>query len=373
LAERALRAPRWLLGRHGAPQYFLASRLLICAERFDAADGYLRQAVAEAHATGSQLTLATASLQRSALAYRRGGIRQAQTEAALAVDLQSRHGGALAPANALAQLIDALIELGETDHAERLLEQHGREVPDAIACNDLLDSRGALRLAQGRNVDALADFREYARREHDWRARNPAFSAWRSRAAIALSALGDHDQAHELVAEELALARAYGAPRAIGIALRAHGLIERGKAQLELLAQAVSTLERSGARLEHARALIDLGAATRRQGRRTDARQRLRTGLELAHACGATALTQRGREELAAIGDRPRPTANRSDALTPRESHVAQLAADGLTNPQIAQTLYVSLKTVETHLGHVYQKLGIRSRAQLKTTLTSAA
>ena len=374
LAERALRAPRWLLGCHGAPQYLLASRLLVCAERFDAADGYLRQAVAEARATGSQVTLASASAYRSDLAYRRGDVRQARTEAALAVDLQRGRGWGLGPVNALARLVDALIELGEIDHAERLLEQHGREIPDAIACNDLLDSRGALRLAQGRNADALADFREYARREHDWRARNPAFSAWRSRAAIALSALGDHDHAHELVAEELALARAYGAPRAIGIALRANGLIERGEAQLELLTQAVSTLERSGARLEHARALIDLGAATRRQGRRTDARQRLRTGLELAHACGATALTQRAREEFQALGDRSHHAAANSTAmLTPRERHVAQLAADGLTNPQIAQTLYVSLKTVETHLGHVYQKLGIQSRTQLNTTLTSAA
>ncbi|MDP8907904.1 MAG: LuxR C-terminal-related transcriptional regulator, partial [Chloroflexota bacterium] len=376
-AERALRTPRWLLGRlGGAPQYFLASWLLVCSERFDAADSFLRQAVAEAGATGSEMTLATASVHRSALAYRRGNVREARTEAALAVDLRRGDGWALGPANALAHLVDALIELGEIEQAERALEQHehGREVPDGIAFNDLLDSRGALRLAQGRNAEALADFREYGRRERDWRARNPVFSAWRSRAAVALGALGEHDQARELVANELALARAFGAPRAIGIALRAQGLLERGEAQLELLTQAVAVLERSSARLEHARALVDLGAATRRQGRRKDAREPLRRGLELAQGCGATALIERAREELQALGDRSRrAAADSSDALTPRERHVAQLAADGLSNPQIAQMLYVSLKTVETHLGHVYQKLGIRSRAQLKTMLTSAA
>ena len=377
VAERALRTPRWVLGGlGGAPQYFLASYLLVRAERFDAADSYLRQAVAEARATGSAITHAAAAVQRSALAYRRGDVREAQTQAAAAVDLQRRHGWALGPANALAQLIDALIELGEIEQAERVLEQHehGRHIPDDITFNDLLESRGALRLAQGRTGEALADFREYGRRERDWRASNPAFSAWRSRAAIAHSALGEHGEARRLVARELALARAFGAPRAIGIALRAHGLLEKGEAQLALLAEAVSMLERSSARLEHARALVDLGAATRRRGRRRDAREPLRRGLELADSCGAIALVERAREELDAIGDRPRRVAaGGSDALTPRESHVAQMAADGLSNPQIAQALFVSLKTVETHLGHVYRKLDIRSRAELKTTLPGAA
>ncbi len=125
-------------------------------------------------------------------------------------------------------------------------------------------------------------------------------------------------------------------------------------------------LERSGARLEYARALVDLGALIRRGGRRSKARDVLRTGLELAVRCGAERLGARGREELLATGSRPRRIAlSGVEALTPSERRVAELAADGLTNRAIAQALFVTEKTVEGHLGHAFDKLGVRSRTQL--------
>ena len=100
----------------------------------------------------------------------------------------------------------------------------------------------------------------------------------------------------------MALAETFGAPRALGIALRAAGLAEDGTRGIELLHQAVDVLEGSAAGLEHARAMTDLGAALRRAGRRAESREILRPALDLAHRCGAHALTERTRTELIAAG-----------------------------------------------------------------------
>jgi DNA-binding CsgD family transcriptional regulator len=125
-------------------------------------------------------------------------------------------------------------------------------------------------------------------------------------------------------------------------------------------------LERSEARLEHARTLVELGTSLRRAGQRGEARQPLTLGFELAHACGAALLAARASQELDAIGAR-RPTTGVGGrlTLTPGELRVAILAADGLTNREIAQALCLSPKTVEMHLSHAYGKLGVRSRVRL--------
>jgi len=130
-----------------------------------------------------------------------------------------------------------------------------------------------------------------------------------------------------------------------------------------LLREAVDTLSESPARLEHARALVDLGAALRRANSRSEARVRLREGIELAHHCGATALVERANEELVATGARPRKILLTGlDSLTASERRIAQLAAEELSNREIAQALFVTVKTVEVHLSNVYRKLEIGSR-----------
>ena len=114
-------------------------------------------------------------------------------------------------------------------------------------------------------------------------------------------------------------------------------------------------------------------AAIRRAGRRVESRESLHQGLELARACGATALAERARKELLTAGARPpRLSFNGVDALTASERRVAELAAEGMGNVAIAQALFVSRKTVETHLGHVYAKLGITSRDHLGPLLAAA-
>jgi DNA-binding NarL/FixJ family response regulator len=150
------------------------------------------------------------------------------------------------------------------------------------------------------------------------------------------------------------------------------GLVEGGERGIELLTEATSTLGESEARLEHARTLIDLGAAVRRTGRRGEAKQLLAEAMDLAHRCGATAEVERAHAELLAAGARPRRVAlGGADALTPSERRVAQMAANGMANKEIAQALFVTLRTVETHLSHAYDKLEISSRQELTRALAA--
>jgi DNA-binding CsgD family transcriptional regulator len=180
----------------------------------------------------------------------------------------------------------------------------------------------------------------------------------------------DPDEARAGAQRMLREAHGWGTERAIGMALRAAGLVEGGASGLNLLEQATAVLERSPARLEHAHALVDLGVALRQAGRNVPAREPLRRALDLANACGAPPLADRARRELRAAGGRPRRSRiSGAEALTASERRVAAMAADGLSNPEIAQALFVTKKTVETHLGKAYRKLGINSRTQLAAAL----
>jgi DNA-binding NarL/FixJ family response regulator len=150
------------------------------------------------------------------------------------------------------------------------------------------------------------------------------------------------------------------------------GTIEREDGH-ERLEEAIATLERSSARLELAKALAAHGAALRRARRPSDARDPLRRALELAESCSAPPVIEIARSELHAAGARPRSSAlSGPAALTPSERRVADLAADGQTNRDIAQELFVTPKTVEVHLSNAYRKLGIGSRRELGKALTAA-
>jgi DNA-binding CsgD family transcriptional regulator len=237
-------------------------------------------------------------------------------------------------------------------------------------------ARGRLRLAQGRAADALADFQAcqalFGADAWGIPIRDTGYVHARSSAALALSRLGEHERACELAGAELADARVFGAPRALGIALRTAGLVRGGPEGLALLRDSVAALEQSPALLERARSLAELGAALRRSGQRTAARDPLARALELAARCGARPLAARARDELRAAGARPRrPWRTGVDALTPSELRVARLAADGRSNREIAGELYVTLKAIEGHLAHAYAKLGIEGRDQLPQALGS--
>jgi len=188
----------------------------------------------------------------------------------------------------------------------------------------------------------------------------------RAGAAQALLRLGERERARDMAEAELADVKLFGAPRALGIALRVAGLANGGNKGIELLGDSVASLRNSPAVLERAHSLAELGAALRRDGCRSAAREPLAEALDLAARCGARPLAARVREELKATGARPRREWRTGlEALSPRELRVVQMAAEGRTNREIAYELYVKLKTIEGHLARAYTKLGIERRHQL--------
>jgi ATP/maltotriose-dependent transcriptional regulator MalT len=372
--ERALAGGR-LLGEHeldvAGPFYLLLVGLL-ATDALDLADACLKQALADAQARASIPALAFVIEFRGCVSLRRGAVAQAEADARTALELLTTHQIRLGVARALGLLIEALIEGGEPDAAERRLRSSGLgdEIPPGRARYDLLEARGLLHLAQGRTHEGLDDLIEFGRRDELWGGANPLASRWRSRASLALAAMGDSERARQMAAEDLERARRWGAASGIGVALRAAALVEGGAASLDRLREAAGVLDGSPARLEHARALTDLGAALRRANRRAEARGALQEGLDLAERCRARALAKRARTELRAAGGRSSdPDGSGVQQLTASERRVAELAAAGRSNPEIAQTLFVTRKTVETHLGHVYRKLDISGRGKLGPAL----
>jgi len=247
----------------------------------------------------------------------------------------------------------------------------GTEIPPSLANNNLVEVRGLLHLAKGRARAGLDDLLEFGRRDLLLGAANPLASRWRSRACLALAATGDNEGARRMATEELERARRWGAASGIGIALRAMALVEGNTTLVDRLSEAAGVLQRSQAKLEYARALTDLGAAQRRANRRAEARTTLQDALDLARRCRAHALCERAETELRAAGGRSSdPAGVGISQLTVSERRVAELAAKGHSNPDIAQRLFVTRKTIETHLGHIYSKLGISGRTELGRALT---
>jgi DNA-binding CsgD family transcriptional regulator len=278
---------------------------------------------------------------------------------------------------AVGHLVTVLLERGALrEAADRL---HTSDLPDAPpyanAHLGALAARARLSAARADWRQALDDWLAIGdRRLADGRI-NPSLELWRSSAAQCHLALGDRGAARGLADEELQLARAFGAPRALGRALRVAGLVEGGQAGMALLREAVEVLGESPVRLEHARALVDWGAALRRAGKRGEpARAPLREALDIATRCGAVSVAEQARAELLAAGAKPRRTALRgAAALTPSERRVAELATEGLTNREIAQTLFITIKTVEDHLRNTYRKLEVAGKGDLAGAMASEA
>lgn len=234
-----------------------------------------------------------------------------------------------------------------------------------------IEVRAQLRVTEGDLVSAVDDFLAFgAALEGRVGWLNPAYPPWRQEATELLATLGRTAEAKELIslAEERAIA--FGAPHCVSSVLRARSFVEPRKRALDSLRASVEAIKDHGPPHELARSLLELGAGLRRDGQRTEAKRPLERALELTHRCGAGALEERVREELRAAGSRPR-RAYRSgvEALTASEFRIAKLAAAGLNNREIAERLFVTRRTVETHLTHAYEKLGIEGRADLALVL----
>jgi DNA-binding CsgD family transcriptional regulator len=250
-----------------------------------------------------------------------------------------------------------------------------RDLPPLAAFDLVLLARAHLALAQGHAHDALVEAETMSRRQAERGARSAASSFdWRAPAVLANVRLGRPGPAIELAEDLLTLARAWGRPGQLGKALHIRALAEGDdSALLKRLPEAIELTARSEFRYHHAPALVDLGAALRRLKRPSEARVPLREGLEIAERGGAKLVADRARAELEATGERRRKTQWLSgiDSLTPSERRVAEMAAQSMSNKEIAQALFVTLKTVEIHLTQTYRKLGISSRSDLSDALTT--
>jgi DNA-binding CsgD family transcriptional regulator len=375
LARRALASGNLLAS--GSIAFYHAVMVLARAGLLDEALSIFSQAVAQARRRGDIFNVAFMLMWRGVCQTHRGDLRAAVADLREAIDLAVAHGMLVSWPYNIGFLAHALLEQGDADEAARVIDEGNfpEELPlDQLHLAGFRLHRGRLRIETGspeRGVEELLQVGETVQLiPFD----NPSGLPWRGGAAEGLRLLDRNDEARALAQEALVHARRWGDPYAIGAALRVLGLVEGGETGIAQLREAVEVLAGSEARLEHARALVDLGAALRRANQRTEARQRLREGVDLARRVGALGLAERGNEEIAATGARPRKVLQTGlDALTASERRVAQLAAEGMSNKEIAQTLFVTIKTVEVHLSHAYRKLEISSRAQLHKALLTPA
>lgn len=374
VAERALCTGELVhRGLAYSPLPFVAVYALIAADRPALAERTLDEAAERAAREGAPGGLALVSVTRSLARLRRGDLRGAQADAELYLRLSpEQHQEVFSPV-AISTLVMVHVERGELEEAESALRPRavGAFDPTGVLTQPLTESRARLHFAAGDPEGAireLARCREWAAAWGDESGTWPV--QWRQAMALGELRCGNPTRARELAVQDAELARRFGAPRALGRSLVALGLCQGGEQGIAVLREAADALARSEDRLEHARALVELGAALRRAGERTAARDPLSAGMRAARGCGATALAQRAYDELRAAGARPRKILYSGyEALTPSELRVARMAADGMTNRAIAQSLFVTQKTIEVHLSHAYEKLDIASRSALPAVL----
>ncbi len=382
-AERALRRGALLKDSVGQADplvgWLLATMSLIAADGVGPARDEIAGAQDWVRRHGSPIEFAMVANVADFLAWRCGDLPAVEADAdgvLAAIESEDLTPQVVAiRATAVTFGVDAALERGDLAGAQAMLAEWNestRNAPRVIAAIWLEGTRARIALELDDPLAAL----EHAHRLRDEMVAadlDPPAVPWRTPAALAQLRLGDEAAARALASDQLDLSRRWGAASDLGAALRLTAKVDvgQGARRVETLTEAVAVLERSPARLELARALVDLGEAYRVVGRRADARETLNRGGELAATCGAVVLRNRVAEVLQALGDRPRSlVAPGQDSLTASERRVAGLAVTGRSNRDIAQELFVSPKTVENHLGRIYVKLGITGRRELGRALT---
>lgn len=357
--------------------FHLAVRALILTDRVDEAARTIAQMREDARARGSMRLEAAAAWYAGLLALRTGHVARAENEARLGLGLLADEPLNMFSGGAIEILVNALAERGAFDEADEILREHALDgrIGERLWEVGILHARARLGFARGDYVTARAD----AERAGELRERqgrpNPTMTPWRSTAALALARSGLRDHAAELADTELELAERFGAPLPIITALHARLVAEADpQAQLALCERALAIAARAPSSLDTVRVLLEQGTTLVRLGRKIDARAPLGRALAAADAAGATLVAERARRELVASGLRPRRAQREGvEALTPRQRQIAELAASGTSNRAIAQQLFLSIKTVETHLASVFRKLGVEVRAELVDALAARA
>ena len=372
LAQRALAAgPRIVPEPTDLPWFAQATVALIWADAHAEAQVPLDAGVAESRATGDPALFGMSLSQRAWLLLRLGDLQGAEGDARTVLEAADLAAPELYRKLAAAILVNASTEQGELDQAQSVLDGFGLDESARTQTSAVLRmARGRLRLAQERPDEAVDDILTAGRIVSATGSSCPGYLAWRSSAALAHLALGEREDALRLATEEVELARAFGGLRTLGVSLRTAGVVAGGAEGEALLRESLACLEGAGIALERARALAELGVLVRATGRRSQARLMLRQALDVAHHAGAAPLANLAEAELRATGAKPRRVAlSGVEALTASERRVAELAGDGLTNREIAQALFVTMRTVEGHLTRVFAKLELSSRDELPDVL----
>jgi len=255
---------------------------------------------------------------------------------------------------------------GHVKHAEQLIQDTidaATALGQGVGLNMMYSARAALCNGLGRYEEALAAAREAAAEPLEL---GP--TKWALAELVEAGVRSGHTGAAAGAFEQLsAMTRASGTDLALGIEAARGALLHDDDTADELYREAIGRLGHTRIRVELARAQLLYGEWLRREGRRADARAQLRTAYEALTAMGVEAFADRARHELAASGETVRKrTVATGGELTAQEAHIARLAAEGLTSPEIAAALYLSPRTVEWHLSKIFAKLGLSTRRQLR-------
>jgi len=379
LAVRAL-ADGTLLAEQSADasQFGNACYALVFAEDLERAEREVELALADARERRSPFAFTTASLGLQQLCLLSGRLAEAiahgDSVLQAAPEVRATPVALRWLTFAVRLQVEALLSVGDRDAALALVagwESAGD--PDRVDLFALRHARGLARTAEGRHADALQEHVAFggiaARAGYEDRT-----TPWRLAAARAALALGDREHAARLTATELEVTGRWGTPGGHGQALHVAALAGPADEAPAALDVAIAQLRRSPMRPALAHALIDAGYARRRVQDRDTARSLLEEGMTIASRCGAIPLRDRAREELVVLGARPRRwQTDGVEGLTPSERRVARLAADGHSNREIAQALFVTQKTVENHLTRAFRKLDVRARGELAARLGEEA
>ncbi|MFJ3307053.1 ATP-binding protein [Streptomyces sp. NPDC086549] len=362
-AERALAGGlRWAEPDRGFEVPVLVALAFMYADRPGRTEELFAEGIADYEKQGwrgGHLSFAYSLL--AYVRYRRGRLPEAEDFARAGLRLAERVGpGTPAHWYAVGILIEILLARGRVAEAAQTADDFCFEepFPAAVVFPDAQTVHGELLLARGLHKDAAAELAAVGRRLDSRGIRNPAWCPWQLHLARAES----HDtpeRALDTALEAVARARQFGAPSAIGQALRTAAEVSSGSTRVKYLEEAVTHLDRSPAAYELACALVALGTELRRAGRVREATEHLYRGLDTAVQCGADGLVDTARSELAAAGMRPRRLHNaETDTLTTRERAAAGLAVRGSSEAEIAAELHTDEQTVVRLLSAVYRKVG---------------
>lgn len=380
-AGQAVKAAKRALGDEGIifvedPELVaavMAVIILVIADEVDAAQQAAEQGLAIGREQNIPAGIARGLSLRSLVAWARGDLVNAEADIRQAIDLVKLAD--IAPLVFLfsAPLVTILIERDELPAAEAQLEILGVSegpMPANPMFSMMAMSRGHLRFERGEYEQSLEDLLWTSTQIDRF---GPVLAANCSPWVVGgLIAAGERPRALGIASDVISGAQRWGAPAAVARAMRAEAAARGGAEGIAMLERAAILLESSPRQLERAYVLTDLGAALRRAGRRADARPPLRSAVKLARQGGAVRVAKRATDELQATGEKVRSYAPIGvESLTPSERRVAELAASGMSNRQIAQSLFVTVKTVEAHLSAAYDKLDIGSRRQLPGALGS--